>query len=228
MLKQKSFEMEFAGRKLSVEVGKLARQTNASCIVRYGDTVILATAVISKEARSGIDFFPLQVEVREKMYAAGKIKGSKFIKGEGRPTDNAVLAGRMIDRGIRPLFNQQMRNEVQLVLTTLSYDKENPFDTLSIVAGAIALHISDIPWNGPLAGINVGRVDGNFIVNDLTLAEFYGVMLKNYGEAQADLWFKKLERYSLPLDKETLIEAIKFRHTHKKTNISFFDAVGYI
>ncbi len=165
MLKQKSFEMEFAGRKLSVEVGKLARQTNASCIVRYGDTVILATAVISKEARSGIDFFPLQVEVREKMYAAGKIKGSKFIKGEGRPTDNAVLAGRMIDRGIRPLFNQQMRNEVQLVLTTLSYDKENPFDTLSIVAGAIALHISDIPWNGPLAGINVGRVDGNFIVN---------------------------------------------------------------
>ncbi|MDO8669545.1 MAG: polyribonucleotide nucleotidyltransferase [Candidatus Buchananbacteria bacterium] len=165
MLKQKSFEMEFAGRKLSVEVGKLAKQTNASCIVSYGDTVVLATAVISKEARTGIDFFPLQVEVREKMYAAGKIKGSKFIKGEGRPSDSAVLAGRMIDRGIRPLFNQELRNEVQLVLTSLSYDKENSFDILSITAAALTLHISDIPWNGPLAGINVGRVNGNFIVN---------------------------------------------------------------
>jgi len=165
MLKQKSFEMEFAGRKLSVEFGKLAKQTNASCVVRYGDTVALATVVMSKEARSGIDFFPLQIEVREKMYASGKIKGSKFIKGEGRPADNAVLAARMIDRGIRPLFNQKMRNEVQVVLTSLSYDKENSFDILSITAAAMALHISDIPWHGPLAGINIGRVDGNFIIN---------------------------------------------------------------
>lgn len=165
MLAQKSFAFDFAGRKLSVEVGKLAKQANSSCLIKYGETVVLATSVMSKEVRTGIDFFPLQVEVREKMYAAGKIKGSKFIKGEGRPTDSAVLAGRMIDRGIRPLFNQQMRNEVQVVLTSLSYDKENSFDILSITAAALALHISDIPWQGPLVGINVGRLDGQFILN---------------------------------------------------------------
>jgi polyribonucleotide nucleotidyltransferase len=113
----------------------------------------------------GMDFFPLQIEVREKMYAAGKIKGSKFIKGEGRPTDNAVLTGRMIDRGIRPLFNQEIRNEVQLVSTSLSYDGENSFQVLSITAASLALHLSSIPWNGPLVGINVGRVDGQLVAN---------------------------------------------------------------
>ena len=165
MLQQKSFAIDFAGRKLSVEFGKLAKQANAACVVSYGETVVLATAVMSKEARLGIDFFPLQIEVREKMYAAGKIKGSKFIKGEGRPTDSAVLTGRMIDRGIRPLFNQQMRNEVQVVLTPLSYDKENSFDILAITAASLALHVSDIPWHGPLAGINVGRINGDLVLN---------------------------------------------------------------
>jgi len=165
MLKQKSFELDFAGRQLSVEVGKLAKQVNAACVVKYGETVVLATAVMSQDVRVGIDFFPLQIEVREKMYAAGKIKGSKFIKGEGRPTDTAILAGRMVDRGLRPLFNQAIRNEVQVVLTSLSYDKENSFDLLSITAASIALHISDIPWQGPLVGINVGRIGGEFVVN---------------------------------------------------------------
>src|SRR3989339_11635 len=101
MFQPKVFETEFAGKKLKVEVGKLANQSNGSCLVSYGDTTVLATAVMDKEPRVGIDFFPLQVEVREKMYAAGKIKGSKFIKGEGRPTDTAILAGRMVDRGLR-------------------------------------------------------------------------------------------------------------------------------
>jgi polyribonucleotide nucleotidyltransferase len=164
MLEQKSFEMEFAGKKLSVRTGKVANQVS-SCLVSYGDTVILATAVMGKTPRMGMDFFPLQIEVREKMYAAGKIKGSKFIKGEGRPTDNAVLTGRMIDRGIRPLFNQEIRNEVQLVSTSLSYDGENSFQVLSITAASLALHLSSIPWNGPLVGINVGRVDGQLVAN---------------------------------------------------------------
>lgn len=164
MLKQKRFEMELAGRKLSVETGRVANQVS-SVLMSYGDTVVLATAVMGKNVRGGIDFFPLQIEVREKMYAAGKIKGSKFIKGEGRPTDNAVLTGRMIDRGIRPLFNQEIRNEVQLVSTSLSYDGENSFQLLSITAAALALHLSDIPWNGPLIGINVGRVDGELVLN---------------------------------------------------------------
>lgn len=165
MFKNQKFETEFAGRKLSIEVGKLALQCNGSVIAQYGDTVVLATAAMGKEPRVGIDFFPLMVEMQEKMYAAGKIKGSKFVKRDGRPTDNAILAGRMIDRGIRPLFNQEIRHEVQLATTTLSYDEENTVDILSITAGALALHISDIPWHGPLAGISVGRINNEFILN---------------------------------------------------------------
>ena len=165
MFPSKKFELEFAGRKLSVETGKMAHQTNASCIVTYGETMILATAVMGKEPRSGIDFFPLNVEMVEKMYAVGKIKGSRFIKRDGRPTDNAVLDGRMIDRGIRPLFNQAMRHEVQVAVTTLSFDEENTAELLSITAAGIALHISDIPWHGPLVGVSVGRVNGELIIN---------------------------------------------------------------
>lgn len=165
MMDHKVFQTEFAGRPLSVEVGKLALQANASCLVRYGDTVVLATAVMAKEPRPGGDFFPLTIEVRENMYAAGKIKGSRFIKREGRPTDTATLCARMIDRGLRPLFNQAIRNEVQVVVTALSYDNENTFEVISIIASSIALHISDIPWAGPLAGVCVGRQDGQFIVN---------------------------------------------------------------
>jgi|GEM_PF-591887 len=146
MLPHKKFELDFAGRKLSVEIGKLAVANNGEALVRYGDTVVLATAAMGKEPRLGIDFFPLMVEMQEKMYAAGKIKGSKFVKRDGRPTDNAILAGRMIDRGLRPLFNQELRHEVQIAATTLSYDEENSADLLSITAGALALHLSDIPW----------------------------------------------------------------------------------
>jgi polyribonucleotide nucleotidyltransferase len=165
MFPNKKFETEFAGRKLTAEVGKVALQCNGAVLLTYGETVILATAAMGKEPRTGIDFFPLTVEMQEKMYAAGKIKGSKFVKRDGRPTDNAILDGRKIDRGIRPLFNQEIRHEVQLATTTLSYDEENSVDTLSITAGALAIHISDIPWNGPLVGICVGRVNGELIAN---------------------------------------------------------------
>lgn len=165
MFSNKRFETEFAGRKLTVEVGKLAQQCNGACLVQYGDTVVLATAVMGKEPKTGIDFFPLTVEMQEKMYAAGKIKGSKFVKRDGRPTDTAVLDGRKIDRGIRPLFNQELRHEVQLATTTLSYDQENSADIVAINAGALALHISDIPWHGPLIGVCVGKVNGELIIN---------------------------------------------------------------
>jgi polyribonucleotide nucleotidyltransferase len=161
----KNFSLELAGRTLSVEVGKLATLSSGACTVRYGDTVVLATAIMSKDVRPGGDYFPLMVEVRENMYAAGKIKGSRFIKREGRPTDNATLCARMVDRGIRPLFNQDLKHEVQVVVTALSYDDENAFDVISIIASSIAVHISDIPWNGPLAGISVGRINNEFVIN---------------------------------------------------------------
>lgn len=157
--------MEWGGRTLSVEIGKLALQTQASCVVRYGDTVILATAAMSKNTRDGIDFFPLMVNFEEKLYAAGKIKGSRFIKREGRPSEEAILSGRMIDRAIRPLFDETMRNDVQVILTALSWDGENDSQVPSFVAASLALAISSIPWNGPIGGARVGRVEGKYVLN---------------------------------------------------------------
>jgi len=133
--------------------------------VQYGDTMVLATAVMNKKPRGGMNFFPLMVEFQDKLYAAGKIKGSRFIKREGRPTDHAVLNGRMIDRGLRPLFNEGIKNDVQVIITPLSVDEQSPTVVSGIIAASIALHISDIPWNGPLAGICVSKIDGELVVN---------------------------------------------------------------
>lgn len=162
---EKTFETKFAGKKLIVKTGELAEQSNAAVTVQYGDTVVLATVVMGKENREGIDFFPLMVEYQEKMYASGKIKGSRFMKREMRPDDSAVLTGRMIDRGIRPLFDQNMRREVQIILQVLSFDEENDADIPAIIAASTALHISDVPWNGPLAGIRVGRIENDWVIN---------------------------------------------------------------
>ncbi len=166
MLNMKTWSIEWGGRQLSVEVGKLALLASASCTVRYGDTTILATAVRSKEEREGIDFLPLFVEFEEKLYAAGKIKGSRFIKREGRPSDEAILSARMVDRSIRPLFDDRMRNDIQVVLTALSVDGDNDAAITALVAASIVLSISSIPWDGPIAGARVGRdKSGNFILN---------------------------------------------------------------
>jgi len=161
----KNWSMEWGGRTLSVEMGRLALQANASCTVRYGDTVILATATMSKKTRDGIDFFPLMVNFEEKLYAAGKIKGSRFIKREGRPTEEAILAGRLVDRAIRPLFNPEMRNDTQVILTVLSYDSVSDPQIPAMVAASLVLSCSDIPWNGPIAGVRVSKVDGKFKIN---------------------------------------------------------------
>ena len=166
----KNWSMEWGGRTLSVEVGHFAFQASASCTVRYGDTVVLATVTMSKNTRDGIDFFPLMVNFEEKLYAAGKIKGSRFIKREGRPSDDAVLSGRLVDRAIRPLFDQDMRNDTQVILTALSYDGESDPQIPAMIAASIALTISSIPWNGPIAGIRVGHVGGKWKINP-TFAE---------------------------------------------------------
>ncbi|MFA6421970.1 MAG: polyribonucleotide nucleotidyltransferase [Candidatus Buchananbacteria bacterium] len=223
MLKEQRFETEFAGRKLVVETGKLARQTNASCTVWYGDTVVLATAVMAKEPRLGIDFFPLSIEMQEKMYAAGKIKGSKFVKRDGRPTDNAVLDSRMIDRGIRPLFNQQMRNEVQVVTTVLSYDGENSADILAITAGALALTISDIPWHGPLAGVCVGRINGEFVLNptesELLQSDMKLVFSATYGKVLM------VDAEGREIPEEVMAEAFKFGLEKVKLLLDFIENI---
>lgn len=156
---------DWQGRPLTFKTGRLALQANAAVTVQYGDTVVLATVVESKTERDGIDFFPLMVEFEERLYAAGIIKGSRWIKREGRPTDEAILTGRMIDRSIRPLFNQESRRDVQVVLTVLSVDRENDYDVVSLVAASAVLAISGVDWHGPIAGVRVGRRDGQLMIN---------------------------------------------------------------
>jgi len=165
MEKIQKFTTEINGKELIVETGKYASQASGACTVQYGGTVVLATAVKSDTVREGIDYFPLMVDYEEKLYAAGKIKGSRFIKREGRASDEAVLNGRLIDRSLRPLFDQSVRNDVQVVATVLSIDQENDADIVALIASSVALSISDIPWNGPVAGARIGRVNGEFIYN---------------------------------------------------------------
>lgn len=159
------YTLEWGGKKLTFTFGQFALQTNMSCTVRYGDTVVLATAVISKTIKENMDYFPLSVDYEERLYAAGKIKGSRFIKREGRPSDEAILTSRMIDRAVRPLFPSWLMNEVQVVTTVLSVDQENDSDIPSLLAASAALAVSDIPWDGPIAGVRVGHVGGEWVVN---------------------------------------------------------------
>lgn len=164
-MQEKQWSLELGGRQLVIETGTLAKQASGSVTVRYGDTVVLATAVMSKEMSRITGYFPLMVDFEERYYAAGKIKGSRFIKREGRPSDDAVLSGRAVDRTIRPLFNSRMRNEVQVIVTTLSFDGENDTDLAAMIAASAALALSDIPWNGPIGAVRVGLENGNFILN---------------------------------------------------------------
>ena len=163
-MNKKTFKTKLAGKELTIEIGHLAHQANAACTVQLGDTVVLITATMG-DIREGVSWFPLSVEYEEKLYAAGKIKGSRWIKREGRPTDVAVLTGRMIDRCIRPLFPDGIKNEIQVVVTVLSYDGENDPDVVSMIGASAALAISDIPWNGPLSGVRTAKVDDKWVVN---------------------------------------------------------------
>lgn len=158
------FETEWGGKTLSIEIGRVAWQAHGSVLVRYGDTVVLGTATMS-DPRPGMNFFPLIVEYEEKLYASGKIKSSRFMKREGRPTDEAILTARMIDRSIRPLFDFRVRNDTQVWTTVLSADLENDSDVIAMIAGSCALAMSQIPWNGPIAGIRIGRIDGEWVIN---------------------------------------------------------------
>ncbi|MEK7481128.1 MAG: polyribonucleotide nucleotidyltransferase [Patescibacteria group bacterium] len=160
-----AFETNWHGRTLKAEFGRFAEQAHGACTVQYGDTVVLATVVRSESVRDGIDYFPLMVDFEERMYAAGKIKGSRFIKREGRPTDEAVLSGRLVDRSIRPLFDESIRNDVQVIITVLSVDGENDADVPALIAASLALITSGLPWKGPIGGIRIGRKDGALIAN---------------------------------------------------------------
>ncbi len=167
-MQEKKWSLQLGGRELTIETGTLAQQAGGSATVRYGDTVVLGTAVMTKEMSKITGYFPLMVDYEERYYAAGKIKGSRFIKREGRPSDDAILSGRAVDRTIRPLFDSRMRNEVQVIVTTLSYDGENDPDLVAMIAASAALALSDIPWDGPIGAVRVGLQDGQFVLNPTT------------------------------------------------------------
>ena len=160
----RTFETEFAGRPLVIETGKLCGLANGSCLVRYGETVVLCNVTASQKPREGIDFFPLSVDFEEKLYSVGKIPGS-FLKREGRPSDTAILASRLVDRPIRPLFPKDMRNDVSVVMTVMSVDPDCSPEIAGMLGTSIAISISDIPWNGPIAGVNLGLCDGEPVIN---------------------------------------------------------------
>lgn len=165
MLEKKQISCTVGNQEISFETGRMARQADAAVLARQGDTVVLATVVMSEKAREGMNYFPLLVDYEERLYAAGKIKGSRWIKREGRATDDAILTGRVIDRTLRPLFKDGMRNDVQVVATVLCVDGENDPDMLAVTAASMAITISGIPFDGPVSAVRVGKVDGEYVIN---------------------------------------------------------------
>ncbi|PIT90508.1 MAG: polyribonucleotide nucleotidyltransferase [Candidatus Komeilibacteria bacterium CG10_big_fil_rev_8_21_14_0_10_41_13] len=223
MQKIQDFELEYAGKPLKVQIGKLAHQAHGSCTVQYGETVVLATAVMGSEAREGIDYFPLMVDYEEKLYAAGKIKGSRWIKREGRATDEAVLTARIIDRSIRPLFKETERKDVQVMVTILAYDEENDPDVPALIAASTALAISPIPWNGPVGAIRVGQIDGEWLLNGSTEARAkspFDLYLAGTSEEAVMIEFEGKE-----IDEKTVDEAIQFGHKHLKKVVKLVEEI---
>ena len=215
------FSMDFYGKKIQVEVGEMAKQANGSCLIRYDDTVVLSTACAGKEPKD-VDFFPLTVTYEEKLYSVGKIPGG-FLKREGRPSEHGTLTARMIDRPIRPLFADGFRNEVQVVNTVLSVDQEATPEMAAMLGASIALCISDIPFNGPIAGVNVGLIDGEFTVNagpeDMARSE---INLEVAGTKDA---INMVEADAKEVDEETMLNALMFGHEKIKELIAFQEQI---
>ena len=218
-----NFELEFAGKTLKVQIGKLAAQAHGSCTVQYGETVVLATAVIGAAPKEGIDYFPLMVDYEEKLYAAGKIKGSRWIKREGRATDEAILTARLIDRSIRPLFKETERKDVQVMVTVLSVDGENDPDVPALIASSIALAISPIPWGGAIAAIRVGQINGEWVLNGTYAArEKSDFDLYLAGTADEVVM---IELGAKQTPEATVAEAMAFGHKHLKKVMNFIEEI---
>ncbi len=219
---KKTFELDFRGRKIIVENGELAKQAHGAVLVRYGDTVILSTAVVSNNANILSDFFPLMVLYQEKLYSVGKIPGG-FIKREGRPTDAATLAARMIDRPMRPMFPEDFRNEVQVVNTVLSVDNNNSPELTAMFGSSLATSISKIPFDGPIAGVKVGRVDGKFIINPTPdELEKSDIDLTVAGTKKA---INMVEAGSKEVSEDDMLEALMFGHEAIKELCEFQEKI---
>ncbi len=216
------FNTTFAGREISFETGKMAGLANASVLVRYGETVVLVTATASQCPRDGIDFFPLSVDFEEKLYAIGRIPGS-FLKREGRPSEKAILSSRVVDRPIRPLFPSDLRNDVSIVMTVMSVDPDFSPEIAGMLGASFALSISDIPWNGPIAGINVGLVDGKIILAPSKEEnEISDLQLTVAGTADKVCM---IEAGANEVDNCTMLDAIMQGHAEIKKMVGFISSV---
>lgn len=221
MNEKKVYSYEWAGRPLVIEVGQLAKQANGAALVRYGETVVLSTATMSKKPKP-LDFFPLTVNYEERQYAAGKIPGG-FIKREGRPSETAVLTSRLIDRPIRPMFPDGFRNEVQVISMVMSNDPNCPSDMAAMIGSSLAIATSDIPFDGPIAGVNVGYIDGEFVVNPTTEQSAKStVHLTVAGNKDA---INMVEAGALEVPEEIMLEAIMFGHDEIRKLIAFQEQI---
>ncbi|WP_431029513.1 polyribonucleotide nucleotidyltransferase [Lysinibacillus sp. LZ02] len=218
---KKVYSYEWAGRPLVIEVGQLAKQANGAALVRYGETAVLATATMSKSPKP-LDFFPLTVNYEERLYAAGKIPGG-FIKREGRPSEQAVLTSRLIDRPIRPMFPDGFRNEVQVISMVMSNDQDCPSDVAAMFGSSLAIAVSDIPFDGPIAGVHVGYIDGEFVVNPtVEQAAQSTIHLTVAGNKDA---INMVEAGALEVPEEIMLEAIMFGHEEIKKLIAFQEQI---
>ena len=218
----RTFETTYAGRPLIVETGKACGLSNGSCWVRYGETVVMANVTASAKPREGIDFFPLSVDYEERLYSVGKIPGS-FTKREGKPSEKAILTSRCVDRPIRPLFPKDMRNDVSVVMTVLSVEPDNSPEIAGMIATSIAISISDIPWNGPIAGINVGLVDGQIVLNPtLEQRAKTDLVLTVAGTAEKIVM---IEAGANEVPEDTMLEAILTGHEEIKKMVAFINDI---
>lgn len=204
-----TYTVDLAGTSIVIEAGRLAEQAGGAVTVRMGDTMVFATATMSKNPREGIDFFPLSVDYEEKMYAAGRIPGS-FFRREGRPSESAILLARVVDRTLRPLFPKEMRNDVQVVLTAFSHDQEHHLDMLAVIAASTALMISDVPWDGPVAGVRVAYIDDQIVVNP-TIQEMANSRLDLRVSGTADA-INMVECGADEIEESVMLQALKLAH----------------
>ena len=216
------FETEIAGRKFTVETGKMCGLSNGSCMARYGDTQVLCNATMSAKPREGVDFFPLSVDFEEKLYSVGRIPGS-FLRREGRPTEKAVLASRVVDRPMRPLFPKDMRNDVSVVMTVMSTDPDCSPEITGMIGASIAVAISDIPWNGPIAGVSVGLVDGELVINPTAAQREKSDLSLTVAGTEKKVVM--IEAGAKEVDNETMLKAIMAGHAEVKKIVGFINQI---
>ena len=218
------FKLGFGDEELIVETRNLAERANGDILVRYGDTLVLATCVMSENEREGIDFFPLSVNYEEKFYAAGKIRGPRYIRRESRPSDEAIIASRLIDRSIRPRFAAGIKKDVQVIITVLSWDAKNDPDIIGLIAASLVLSISDIPWDGPLGSLRIGRKNNQFILNPnykIREESNFDLVLSGAEDDDGEILINMIEGNFEEIDEKLILEALEFADKHFENLINF-------